>query len=302
MHLLDIGCGIGGPSRFFAAEGGCRVTGIDLTEDYVRTAEALARRVGLDRRVSYRQASALDLPFEAGTFDGAYMMHVGMNIEDKPRLFAEVRRVLKQAACSRSSTSCGPATVRWAFPCTGRRAPRRASSQARRPIARRWRRPGSRSSRSATAARSRATFFRQVTARIAEAGGPPPLGIHILMKRDVPEKLANVMSNVENGLIAPIEIVCRHAELSPAPSLSDIFAAAGVHPKAVMHRLAWPRRAVNSRLTSSAGIDAGSSRDRGRRRQLVPAGSIFLLIYQFNFEPSGIILLGLGALSLIGHE
>src|SRR5215207_5996267 len=40
-HLLDIGCGIGGPSRFFATEGGCRVTGIDLTEDYVRAAEAL---------------------------------------------------------------------------------------------------------------------------------------------------------------------------------------------------------------------------------------------------------------------
>ena len=39
-------------------------------------------------RVSYRQASALALPFEAGMFDGAYMMHVGMNIEDKPALFA----------------------------------------------------------------------------------------------------------------------------------------------------------------------------------------------------------------------
>src|SRR6266568_8131509 len=31
MHLLDIGCGIGGPSRYFAHERGCRVTGIDLT-------------------------------------------------------------------------------------------------------------------------------------------------------------------------------------------------------------------------------------------------------------------------------
>ena len=95
MHVLDIGCGIGGPSRHFAGQQNCRVTGIDLTEDYVRTAQALARRVGLDGRVSYRQASALALPFEPGTFDGAYMMHVGMNIADKPAVFAEVRRVLK---------------------------------------------------------------------------------------------------------------------------------------------------------------------------------------------------------------
>ena len=85
MHLLDIGCGIGGPSRFFAEERGCRVTGIDLTDDYVRTATALAARVGLGGQVSYRQASALALPFEAARFDGAYMIHVGMNIEDKPR-------------------------------------------------------------------------------------------------------------------------------------------------------------------------------------------------------------------------
>jgi ubiquinone/menaquinone biosynthesis C-methylase UbiE len=83
MHLLDIGCGIGGPSRLFAQEHGCRVTGIDVTADHVRTAEALARRVGLGARVSYRHASALALPFEPETFDGAYMMHVGMNIEDK---------------------------------------------------------------------------------------------------------------------------------------------------------------------------------------------------------------------------
>ena len=71
------------------------MTGIDLTAEYVRTAEALSKAVRLDKMVSYRQGSALDLPFEAGTFDGAYMLHVGMNVADKGRLFAEVRRVLK---------------------------------------------------------------------------------------------------------------------------------------------------------------------------------------------------------------
>jgi len=95
LHLLDIGCGLGGASRYFAHERGCRVTGIDLTEEYVRVAEALARRVGLENRVSYRHGSALDLPFAPETFDGAYMLHVGMNIEDKKTAFAEVRRVLR---------------------------------------------------------------------------------------------------------------------------------------------------------------------------------------------------------------
>ncbi len=45
--------------------------------------------------VSYRQGSALDLPFETAAFDGAYMLHVGMNVADKARLFGKVRRLLK---------------------------------------------------------------------------------------------------------------------------------------------------------------------------------------------------------------
>ena len=72
------------------------MTGIDLTEDYVRTAEALSRRVGLGGQVAYRQASAVALPFADAAFDGAYMIHVGMNVADKAALFAGVRRVVKQ--------------------------------------------------------------------------------------------------------------------------------------------------------------------------------------------------------------
>jgi ubiquinone/menaquinone biosynthesis C-methylase UbiE len=209
QHLLDIGCGIGGPSRFFATERGCRVTGIDLTEDYVRTAKALARRVDLDGRVSYRQASALDLPFENGTFDGAYMMHVGMNIEDKPKLFLEVRRVLKPGSLfaiydimqTRDGELRYPvhwaADARTSFVASAREY-RLGLEAADFEIAKEC-------DRSDFARK----FFRQVVARSAEGDGPPPLGIHLLMKSDVPEKLANVMSNLEAGLIAPTELICR---------------------------------------------------------------------------------------------
>jgi ubiquinone/menaquinone biosynthesis C-methylase UbiE len=209
MHVLDIGCGVGGPSRYFAEVHGCRVTGVDLTEDYVRTAEALAQRVGLGGRVSYRPASALALPFEPGTFDGAYMMHVGMNIEDKPTLFAEVRRVLKSGAVfaiydvMRTGEGELSFPVHWAataetsFVASAaeyREALEAAAFEIR---AERDRREFARA------------FFREAQARAAAGGGPPPLGVHILMKGDVPQKLANVIANVENGLIAPIELICR---------------------------------------------------------------------------------------------
>jgi ubiquinone/menaquinone biosynthesis C-methylase UbiE len=98
MHLLDVGCGIGGPARHFASEHGCRVTGIDLTEEFVRTAVSLTRMVHLENAAAFRQGSALTMPFEPASFDGAYMFHVGMNIADKSGLFREVARVLKPGA------------------------------------------------------------------------------------------------------------------------------------------------------------------------------------------------------------
>jgi 2-polyprenyl-3-methyl-5-hydroxy-6-metoxy-1,4-benzoquinol methylase len=46
LELLDIGSGIGGPARYFAHHRKCRVTGIDLTDEYVRVAGALTERGG----------------------------------------------------------------------------------------------------------------------------------------------------------------------------------------------------------------------------------------------------------------
>ena len=189
MHLLDIGCGIGGPSRYFAVERGCRVTGIDLTDDYVRTAAALARRVGLDSKVDYRQASALSLPFDAGTFDGAYMMHVGMNIEDKPKLFREVRRVLKKGGwfaifdVMRAGDGALAFPLHWA-----------ASAETSFVVSpAEYRRGLEAAGFTVVKERNRADFARELfrrSARIRRTADSPPLGIHILMKRDVPEKLA----------------------------------------------------------------------------------------------------------------
>src|ERR1700676_3877030 len=74
LRALDVGSGIGGPARYFAAEHGCRVTGIDLTEEFVRVARSLTVRTKLDGVVGFRQGSALEMPFERESFDRAYMI------------------------------------------------------------------------------------------------------------------------------------------------------------------------------------------------------------------------------------
>ena len=95
MHVLDVGSGLGGPSRFLAATYGCRVTGIDVTESYCRVASLLAERTGLEHLVDYRHGDALHLPFADQTFDAAWTQHASMNIAEKADFYAEIARVVK---------------------------------------------------------------------------------------------------------------------------------------------------------------------------------------------------------------
>jgi ubiquinone/menaquinone biosynthesis C-methylase UbiE len=210
MRLLDIGSGIGGPSRYFTETYGCQVTGIDLTDEYVRVAGNLAARVGLSERVTYRQGSALALPFEPASFDGAYMIHVGMNIDDKAALFAAVRRVIRPkgtfgiydvmrdrdgsiafpvpwASDASLSFVASPATYRSLLEQAGFVV---AKERGRREFA--------------------VEFFRQLRARTAQ-GEPSPLSLALLMGGDAQQKIANMIANLEAGLISPTEILAAAA-------------------------------------------------------------------------------------------
>ena len=110
MRLLDIGCGIGGPARYFADEFGCRVTGIDLTEEYIAVAQMLTARFGIEDRVDFECANALDLPFEDGSFDVVWCLNVTMNIADRAGLYAELHRVLAPGGrFAASELGAGPA-------------------------------------------------------------------------------------------------------------------------------------------------------------------------------------------------
>lgn len=93
--VLDIGCGVGGPARWLAANFGCRVTGVDLSEDFVDAARYLSECTGQQGDVSFRCASALELPFDDASFDLALLQNVAMNIGERARLYRQVRRVLR---------------------------------------------------------------------------------------------------------------------------------------------------------------------------------------------------------------
>ncbi|MCP4747893.1 MAG: methyltransferase domain-containing protein [Desulfobacteraceae bacterium] len=93
--VIDIGCGLGGPARSIAQCFGCHVTGVDLSNEFIETADVLSKQAGLENLVTFDQADALNLPFENNKFDVAMMIHMNMNILDKDTLFKQAHRVLK---------------------------------------------------------------------------------------------------------------------------------------------------------------------------------------------------------------
>jgi SAM-dependent methyltransferase len=95
MDILDVGCGIGGSTRRLSHQVGCRVTGVDLSDEYIDVANRLTQLLDMQERVTFHAASALALPFEENSFDGAWSIQMNMNVEDKLSWLREVHRVLR---------------------------------------------------------------------------------------------------------------------------------------------------------------------------------------------------------------
>lgn len=95
--VLDIGCGLGGPSIDLVANHGAgRVTGIDTQAAQIARARALAERHDVADRVAFERVDPGSLRFADATFDVVFSMGALMQIAGKPALFAEVFRVLRR--------------------------------------------------------------------------------------------------------------------------------------------------------------------------------------------------------------
>ena len=95
-HVLDVGCGSGGPALLLAREVGCRVMGVDINEAGIRTGLALARQAGAQDRVELRHADVQQpLPFPDQAFDAIVCLDVMCHLPDRGRLFDEWLRVLR---------------------------------------------------------------------------------------------------------------------------------------------------------------------------------------------------------------
>lgn len=92
LQLLDIGCGRGGPTLYFADTLGFDATGIDL----VRYNIAVARENVAERSVpaAFIIGDATDLPFKSNSFNVCTALDSIVYVPAKQAVFAEMARVL----------------------------------------------------------------------------------------------------------------------------------------------------------------------------------------------------------------
>lgn len=207
-HLIDIGCGIGGPARYLAKRFGCRVSGIDITAPFVAAANKLTALVKLGERVDIRLGDGHRLPFGDATFDGGYTQHVTMNVADRDQFFGEAYRVLKPGAFfALTEHGLGPKgspqyPVPWSDDGRGSHLITPAET---------------------VAALGRAGFADiQVTdtgpgylagykraAELRATGALPAFGVHILLGEQAAIKGDNAARNIIEGRTHPIQVICR---------------------------------------------------------------------------------------------
>ena len=191
MQVMDLGCGVGGCSRVIAATCGCRVTGIDVTPQFIEVARELTRRCGMADRIEFRQGDALDLPFAEGTFDHVWCHNVTMNIQDKRKLASEVTRVLKRGgrfSCSEVGQGPGGDPI---FPLPW--ATHASASFLITPAMMRQtlEEGGLRIREEIDLSDAGIASLREMRAR-AERGDPPLNAIHVIMGDDIGERIKNV--------------------------------------------------------------------------------------------------------------
>lgn len=202
-RVIDIGCGVGGAARTLAMDFEADVVGVDVVDEYIRTANRFNDRVGLGEHIRFEQANALDLPFDDGTFDVAWFQHTLMNIPTAAQAIGEPSRVLRpDGALALYEICAGPGgqpyfPVPWApddslnflLPPDELRDTVTAADFEERT----WRDVSSES----------LEWFRDVVAalRSRPADAPPALGINLLMGAETPSKVTNVVRSLEEERI-----------------------------------------------------------------------------------------------------
>lgn len=202
-HVLDAGCGIGGPSRYLAGTHNCTVEGIDLTPEYIEVATQLNELTGLADKISLTVGSVTDLPYENGRFDVVLCQNVTMNVADKEAMFKEAFRVLKPGGIYTFSHLAEGPNAPPVYPLPWALTPEVSFLETPEKIL-----------DTLAAAGFRDIEDRARRARSKPGGGPQPgtIGAAPAMGDDMPVRTGNSAKSIQEERLVPMMVVARRPE------------------------------------------------------------------------------------------
>nr|WP_042188136.1 methyltransferase domain-containing protein [Kibdelosporangium sp. MJ126-NF4] len=94
-HVLDVGCGVGGPAVRIARRTGAKVTGISNSGEQISRASAFAQSTGMGDVVEFRHADATRLPFPPDSFDAAIAVESIFHMPDRAVVLSQICQTLR---------------------------------------------------------------------------------------------------------------------------------------------------------------------------------------------------------------
>lgn len=94
-RVLDVGCGEGGKSVYYASLGASAVVGVDIIPEYARRAQQFAEKHGYSDRFTFLLADATHLPLDSGSFDTIIMNDFMEHVSDPKSAITEALRLCR---------------------------------------------------------------------------------------------------------------------------------------------------------------------------------------------------------------
>jgi len=200
LSVLDVGSGLGGPSRLLADEYGCQATGIDLSAEYVRTAQGLSKMVNLNDKTTYVQGDATDLPFGNQTFGAVWTQHVQMNIPDKQKFYSEIDRVLRVNGFFIYYDIFKKENIEVGYPMPWASESKHSFLFKVKEMENILHGLGMTKLQSTDQTQAGIKFFDDFIDSITK-NGPPTLGLNVIMGASTKPKLVNLLAHLKNGAL-----------------------------------------------------------------------------------------------------
>ncbi|KND28706.1 methyltransferase [Streptomyces acidiscabies] len=93
-RVLDVGCGLGGGSLFWAQEYGADVTSVTNAPEHAPVVEGFAQEAGVGGRVRALVCDAMHLPQDGGPYDAAVAIE-SSGYFDRPRWFDRLSNIIR---------------------------------------------------------------------------------------------------------------------------------------------------------------------------------------------------------------